>query len=192
MKVLVKLPVELIEEVATCKVVPSYISYFVGLKLDRIAPLNFRLLNLIGVNDGIGVAGWMTVWAWIEGSDSKTCAEPRELCFSVKLMTFTVLVDVLMSSRSENLRTSPDDAGTMAWGPQTPLLVTQSNADPYNTNSEPPLHCAVKVKLIKPPDEAPVRPIKADKLWDPVAGQVIVGILREPVKLVIPVDEVAL
>lgn len=194
---MVKFPAELIDEVATCKVVPSYISNLVGLKLERIAPLNFRSLNLIGVKDGIGVTlpgllPAMNVSAPIEGSDSSVCAEAEEVCFSVELITSTVLVDVLVSSLSEKLRTSPAAALTWASGSQIPpVLPRQKNAAASDRNSEPLLQLTSKVNLMEP-DEAPPRLMKADMKGDPVAGQVIVGTLREPVKRVIPVEEVAL
>jgi hypothetical protein len=85
LKVLLKLPVELIDDVATCSVVPSYISILTGLKLDRLAPLNFRLLNLTGVNDGIGVIiplelpQQKEVPAVISGSDTRECTDADAL-----------------------------------------------------------------------------------------------------------------
>lgn len=50
-------PIELIGEVATCSVAPSYISTSAGDIVESVAPLNFNAPNLIGVKDGIGEIG---------------------------------------------------------------------------------------------------------------------------------------
>lgn len=185
----------LIDDVAACKVVPSYISYLIGLKLDRIAPLNFRLPNLIGVNDGIGVMlpvpQQNKVPAWMLVSDSSACTDADAVCFFVESVSLSVVVEVLVLSLIANWRESPGAALIAPIGEQKLPALGQKSASAAIRLSEPLLHPANQVKSMEY-RESPLRKIWGSTLGEPVAGQVTVGRLRVPVKLVIPVAEVAI
>ena len=66
LKMDLKVPLDAIDEVATCSVEPSYISDSVGFSVASVAPLNLSPMKLNMVKVGMGVK-------LVPGPDSENC-----------------------------------------------------------------------------------------------------------------------